>query len=299
MMAVQYGMVSRTQAFSAGMTQHQIRARVRTGKWVRTVPGVYQNAAVPYTPHAGLLAACMAYDALASHRSAAALLGIDGYRLDRVEITVASTGVRRIPRVRLHHSTQMDLTRPVIRDKIRCTGPARTVLDLASVVPRKQLDRTINAVLRAKQLRLSDLWAVLASHTKPGRNGCTALRSALEARCTEGGIPLSDWSRMAADLLVDARLPRPVFEYQIIDKDDSLVAQVDLAYPDERLAIELDSVRWHLNVESFVEDPRRRNATQLAGWTVLSFTWDDYAKHPNDLCAAVARALHQRATRAT
>ena len=100
---------------------------------------------------------------------------------------------------------------------------------------------------------------------------------------------------MVADLLVDARLPRPVFEHRIVGEDGSLIAQVDLAYPAERLAIELDSVRWHLNVKSFVEDPRRRNATQLAGWTVLSFTWDDYAKRPNALCAAVARALRQRA----
>ena len=294
LMSHQHGLVSRAEALAAGMTQHQIRGRVRTGRWVRATPGVYRSAAVAPTPRSRLLAACMAYDALASHRSAAALLAIDGYRLDRVEVVVATGRVRRVPGVRLHYSSQMDLARTVVRDGIPCTDPARTILDLAGVVNRQRLDATIDAVLRDGMLRLRDLWAVLASHARPGRNGSAALRAALEARTVGGGVPLSDWSRMVADLLEESGLRRPLFEHRIEDESNSLVAQVDLAYPAERLAIELDSVKWHFNLKSFKEDPRRRNATMLAGWTVLTFTWDDYAKRPDALCAAVATALRQR-----
>ena len=189
----------------------------------------------------------------------------------------------------------MDRARLVVRDGIPCTDPARTVLDLAGVVSPKRLDGTIDAVLRDGLLRLRDLRAVLASHARPGRNGTAALRAALEARAVEGGVPLSDWSRMVADLLEGYGLRRPRFEHRIEDDDGSLVAQVDLAYPAERLAIELDSVKWHFNLKSFKEDPRRRNASMLAGWTVLTFTWDDYAKRPDALCAAVAAALGRRA----
>ena len=80
------------------------------------------------------------------------------------------------------------------------------------------MQQAVDAARRAKQLRLNDLWAVLASHAKPGRNGCPALRPALEARSTDSGVPLSDWSRTTADLLTTARLPRPVLEYQITGK---------------------------------------------------------------------------------
>ena len=277
------------------MTQHQIRGRVRTGRWTQAATGVYRSAAMPSTAQSRLLAACMAYDALASHRSAAALLGIDGYRLDRVEVSVAAGRVRRIPGAQLHHSSQIDLAQSVVRDGIPCTGAARTVLDLAGVVSRKRLDGTIDAVLRGGLLRLSDLWAVLASHARPGRNGTAALRAALEARTGENGVPLSDWSRMVADLLEESGLPRPLFEHRVEDESGSLVAQVDLAYPAERVAIELDSVKWHFNLESFTKDPRRRNATMLTGWTVLTFTWADYARSRDALCATVAAALRQRA----
>lgn len=290
-MSDQHGLVSRAQALGAGMQKHQVDDRVRGGVWVRAAHGVYRHAAVPSTPHSMLLAPCLAHGALASHRSAAAVHGIDGYQLDRVELVVATGRVKRIPGARLHHSTQMDLARPVVRNGIPTTGLPRTVLDLAGEVGRERLERTIDALLRDKRVRLSDLRAVLAFHARPGRNGCAALRADLEARSGDGVVPLSDWSRMVADRLAEAGLPRPVFEHRVMDGDGSLVAQVDLAYPAARLAIELDSVRWHLNRKSFMADPRRRNELSLVGWTVLTFTWEDYANRPESLCATVARKL--------
>ena len=153
-MASQHGLATREQALAAGMTEHQIEERLRSARWVRAARGVYRHAAVPSTPESRLLAVCMAYGALASHRSAAALQGIDGYELDRVEVVVAKGRVRRIPGARLHHSTQMHLARPVERNGIPCTRLDRTVLDLAGSVSRAVLDRTIDAVLRDGLLRL-------------------------------------------------------------------------------------------------------------------------------------------------
>ena len=293
LMETQYGLVTREQVLDAGMTEHQIGERLRSAHWVRAARGVYRHAAVPSTPESRLLAPCLAYNAVASHRSAAALHGIDGYELDRVEVVVAKGRVRRIRGARLHHSTQMHLTRPVERRGIPCTRLDRTVLDLAGSVSRGTLDRTIDAVLRNGLLRLSDLWQVLVSHSKPGRTGCVALRNALLARSGEGGVPLSDWSRMVADLLESSGLSRPVFEHRVEDCDGEFVAQVDLAYPSVRLAIELDSVGWHFNLKSFVDDPRRRNALFVAGWNALTFTWDDYINRPDHLCSTVSQACKQ------
>ena len=81
------------------------------------------------------------------------------------------------------------------------------------------------------------------------------------------------------------------WSHRVRGNDGSFVAQVDLAYPGHRVAVELDSARWHDNRESFVHDRRRRNEITLAGWTVLNFTWSDYVDHPAALCEAVAGAL--------
>ena len=270
------------------MTDMQIKRRLRTGRWVSAGRGVYRHAASPATPLSRLLAGCIACDALASHRSAAALQSIDGYELDRVELLVPWGRKPVIKGARVHRTTQMALAKPVVRNGIPCTGLDRTVLDLATVVSRERLVHTIDAVLRRGLLRPSDCYAVLVSHSRQGRTGCCAFREALDERCGDDPVPLSAWSRMVSDLLVDAGLDRPAMEYRIHDRG-ILVAQVDLAYPSHRLAIELDSKRWHLNSESFVRDPRRRNALTVAGWTVLSFTWSDYTQRPGQLCATVAK----------
>ena len=287
----QYGLISRHQAFDAGMTRHQIQRQLDARRWRSAAPGVYHNTAVPETPHSRLLAACIAHGGLASHRAAAALHGIDGFRLAQPEIVVAPGRGRSAAGVRLHRSTQMDLARPVPRGGIPCTGLPRTMLDLASVVNRQRLERALDCVLRQERLTYEDLYEVVVSHSRQGRNGLTRLRAVLDDRCRDGPVPLSDWSRWVSDLLAESGLGRPALEYRVHDAAGGLLAQVDLAYPGRRLAIELDSVRWHHNRESFVSDRRRRNKLQAAGWDVLNFTWEDYADRSAELCAVVAKAF--------
>ena len=286
----QHGVITRSQALEAGMTPKQIANRLSTGCWTHEARGLYRHTAAPSTPLSKLLAACMAHEGIASHRSAAALHVIDGFKLGHIELTVPRGKRPSMSGVVLHQSNQMSLATPTERRGVPCTRPARTVLDLAAVVSRKRLDRTIDAVLRDGLLRPSDLYRVLALHARRGRNGCQSFRAALEERLGNDPVPLSEWSRMVEDLLVDSGLARPRLEFRVCDSDGELLAQVDLAYPGRRVAIELDSVRYHLNRESFVADPRRRNRLALAGWTVLSFTWDDYANYPGALCEAVAAA---------
>ena len=184
----------------------------------------------------------------------------------------------------------MHLARPVVRDGIPCTSVARTVIDLAAVVDREHLERVVDAVVRDKKLRYRDLYRVLDAHARPGRDGAGRLRVVLDARCVDDRVPLSEWSRWVRDLLIEAGLGRAALEYRVRDGAGHLLAQVDLAFPDRRLAIELDSVRWHHNRESFVKDRRRRNQLLAAGWDVLNFTWEDYATRPAELCAVVAKA---------
>ena len=290
-MRQQHGLISRRQARKIGMTDDQITWRSKTGRWVRAGKGVYRHATAPETPLSRLLAACLACNGVASHRSAAALHGIDGYRLDRLEAVVPWKRKPIIKGVELHRTTQMPLTKPVTRDGIPCTWIGRTVLDVAAVVSPEQLDHTIDAVLRQGLLRLSDLFTVLVTHSRQGRTGCGPLREALAERWGDSTVPLSAWSRMVLDLLVDYGLARPTMEYRIVDPSGEFLAQVDLAYPRHRVAIELDSKQWHLNSVSFERDPRRRNALTVFGWTVLTFTWSDYVDRPGQLCATVAGVL--------
>ena len=130
----------------------------------------------------------------------------------------------------------------------------------------------IDAVLRDGLLRPVRPVRVCTRRT-PGEvvKGASALRAVLDDRLGDDPVPLSEWSRMVEDLLAGSGLSAsPPRVPDLRPTPGALLAQVDLAYPAHRVAIELDSVRYHLNRESFISDPRRRNRLTVAGWKVLS-----------------------------
>ena len=55
---------------------------------------------------------------------------------------------------------------------------------------------------------------------------------------------------------------------------------VDFAFPDIKLAVEIDGFGWHRDIQAFQHDRRRRNALVTSGWTVLNFTWADLLERP-------------------
>lgn len=288
----QHGVITRQQALDLGVTRKQIEVRIRRGEWRPVGRGVYRHAAVPPTWRGDAMSACARFDAVASHRTAGVLHKVDALRLWGIEVSVDHR--RRRPQmdgVTVHETTQWDRRDVVEIDGIPTTGLARTVLDIAAVVGPRQLNAVVDELIRTKRLTLQDLREVLDRHSRRGRTGCGHLRALLDERVGEKTMPLSTWSRDVARLLVDQGLPEPVLEHRILSGAGFFLGQVDLAYPDAKLAIELDSVRWHLNRESFERDPARRNGLTVAGWTVLNFTWQQYREKPTLLCSLVGRAL--------
>lgn len=56
--------------------------------------------------------------------------------------------------------------------------------------------------------------------------------------------------------------------------------RIDLAFPERRVAVEVDGWAWHVDVERFRTDRRKGNAITRAGWDLLRFTWHDLDGDP-------------------
>lgn len=292
-----HGVVTTADALRLHSSPHQLRRATERGELVHEHRGVYRVAGAPRTWEQRLLIAVRAggEGALASHRSAAALWGLDGAHQGRPEIVTPrhlrswADGLGRC-----HESKDLRLAEPAERFAIPCTGLCRTLIDLGAVLRDPEpLQAAIDDAVRRHLCSWDDLLHTLARHSRKGRRGAGPLRAILE-ECYGTKVPDSRFNRLVERLIVDAGLLAPVVEHEVRDGNGRLLARVDLAYPHLKIAIELDSRRHHMGATAFESDRPRQNSLELHGWIVLRYTWQAYIHRPHQLLAEVAAAIQAR-----
>jgi hypothetical protein len=289
----QHGLITMAQAVDGGLSRATVARRVTSGLWVRKAAGLYRHAAVADSWHAGVLGPCLQLGAIASHRSAAFLWELDGIRRGRAEVVVSRSCRSSVVGARVHRSVQFDAIGPVTRRGIPTTPIERTLIDLAGVVGWGKFEAAIDDALRRELTGWPDLLATYRALGRRGRNGSAGLRRVLDERFGDDHVPRSAWSRWVSALLVDAGLPEPRLEYPVHRVDGTLIGHVDLAFPAQRLAVELQSVRYHLNRPSFESDAVRAADLAAAGWTWLPLTWRRHRESSAAVVATVRATLHR------
>ncbi len=74
----------------------------------------------------------------------------------------------------------------------------------------------------------------------------------------------------------------------------NLVARVDFAYPELRIAIEYDSYEHHTGKVALVRDSARRNAVVALGWAPIAATDADLRQGGDHLAQSLRRARNRR-----
>ena len=286
----QHGLVTRAQVIGAGWSASGVRRRVAAGRLVVVRPGVYRLAGVPVTWEQRLLAAVLAAGpgAVASHRSAARLWGLMDD--DAVEVTVLAGRRPRLPEAVVHRSGDLSQDPPVRRSGIPVTSPLRLLVDLGSVVRASVLEDVLDRALERRLVTVAGAERVLDRLAGRGRAGAGALRVVLDERALGADRPDSVLEARMARLLRAADLPTAVFQHDV-RRGGAFVARVDFAYPDVRLAIEVDGWASHSSPRALQSDLARQNALVALGWTVLRFTWPDVVRRPGEVASQVARVL--------
>jgi len=222
-----------------------------------------------------------------SHRSAAALWGlIDDKRTD-VDVTVPSDGTRSRPGIVVHGGATLDTNDRTIRDGIPCTALPRTLLDLAAVVDRRTLRRTID---RAEQLRLFDLTAIhrLLARSR-GRRGAHRLKAAL---ATHAGPTFTRSEAEERFLAVIERhhLPHPEINAWIPLEEGSGYSP-DFLWRAARLIVEIDGRAHHARRSAFEHDRKRDRRLALAGFESRRYAASEVFETPDRVAREVAAFL--------
>jgi very-short-patch-repair endonuclease len=260
----QHGVVKRKQVREAGLSREALRRRVAAGWLVRLHDGVYAVGHTALTSESHLIAAVYASgeDALAGYRAAGKLWGV---LRGSQPIEVTGPRSREVAKGFILHRSRLihDEDRALI-DNIPVTSLARTLVDLADVLPEKQL---ANAVHEAEVMRLFDLKQVQRVLERlPGRRGRHKLQRVLSAYRDVQPFTRSRAERLVLKMCQDHGLPKPRTNTWVD------IHEVDFFWPEAALVLEFDGGAVHRTTKAFYEDRRRDRALAARGIHVVRAT---------------------------
>lgn len=276
--AARRGLVTHADLIGLGLSASAIARRRRTGRLISIHRGVYAvgHTALPALGREQAALLACGPGSVLSHHSAALVWRLLPTHDGPVHLTVQSH--RRAPSgVRVHHTAALPCREMRVREGLRVTAPARTLLDLAAT-DRAAFERALNEALVRRMVSRAELEAAIAGR----RRGVARLRRALE------GGPTATRSALERGLLAlvgRAELPRPQTNVRVGRWE------VDALWPRQRLIVELDGYAGHSTRHAFEADRLRDAEHQAAGYRTIRITHHQLTTRPEAVTARLAMAL--------
>ena len=236
-----------------------------------------------------------------SHLTAAVLLGLwlPSWFLGCRELHLSKP--RALPPVRragvVGHTVLAFDEELMVWDGIRISTPARTWLDLARILPLKDLVAVGDQLVRQPRPDLegrTEPWATLPQlaamlRRHPKLKGIVKARQALELIRPGSDSAPETFLRLE---LTASGLPEPELQLRIVPGDPYSPA-ADLGYRRHRVAVQYDGGH-HLTPEQQSRDNRRDEYFNAAGWRYFKFNSDDLADDFRGAVQRVRGALRPR-----
>ncbi len=270
--------------------------RLRGPKYRRLFPDIYLPRA-PEPPD--LRTWSRAAYLLVEHRggvlagySAALLLGADCAPPRAPAEVIVPGSQRRHPNLFAHRGDVPEADRRQVGGCV-VTTPERTAWDLGRRPDLTEAVVALDALGRRTGCSFERVRA--RRQREPGARDGRRLDRALALADPRADSPMETRLRL---LLVQAGLPPPSVQHELVDEHGFPVAHFDLAYPDELLAIEYDG-RGH-RLREFSDDDRWRDTvTGDFGWHTMRFGPEDVFVSRRRTVTLVRNQLTLRAGAAT
>jgi very-short-patch-repair endonuclease len=285
--AQQHGVVTLRQLYSLGFSDSQVRTRAAAG-WLhslhRAVFAVGRKAVTAEGRWSAAVLAC-GEGALLSHQAAGELWGLRRRREGgEIHVTVPrSGGRRRRAGIVIHRVSALPPEERALHRRIAVTSPARTILDLATQLPPRQLERAIDEAERLGLCSEENLDEIVHAHF--GRPGAGALGALLRKHRPGSTATRNDFEERFLGVCRRYRLPQPEVNVPLLDY------VVDFLWREARLVVEVDGRATHGTRRAFQQDRDRDGRLTVAGYRVVRFTWWDVTRRPSVVADRVRRLL--------
>jgi very-short-patch-repair endonuclease len=279
LVARQAGVVTLAQAVAAGMSAATVQRRVREGRWTRLHPRTYLVGGHRPTPEARVRAAWLWGGPYSVVTGPAAAYW--HRMLDRPPAVIdLSVPAHSSPRPqRGIHLRRRDLFDSDVREHngIRVAAAPFAALETAVGLPDGSafLDRALQ-----KHVRFPAVYRSFCRNM--GRTGSSEAGRLLVAAADRAE---SAAERLLVRLLRDAGIDGWVLSHPLGPY------KIDLAFPAQRLAIEVDGWAWHVDPERFRHDRRKGNYITRCSWDLLRFTWHGLHDQPAESISEISQTL--------
>jgi hypothetical protein len=293
--ARQRGLITREQA-REHLSDRAIGCRLESRAWIGLHPEVFRHSAFPNTYEQRLLGAVLATGpgSAVSHRAALDWHGLRGFASRVIEVSRPTAVDQPLKGIRLHRSSDLGSEWIAAYDGVPVTTPVRTLVDLGAVVRPGVVRWCMEEWLSDRVVTIDALVGALDTLGRRGRSGVGVLRQLLEERVLVDLVPDSRSEVLLVELLQTYGLPEPAFHH-LVEVEGRVIAELDVSYPEHKVAIEVDGYGVHLRSQDvFENDRRRQNDLEILGWAVLRFTRSALRDRPGRVADQVHRMLRAR-----
>lgn len=204
----------------------------------------------------------------ASHRASGRIHRLDGLeQAPELELSNESA-TARLPGVVQHRVKSLPRCDLITIGGIRCTGLARTLVDLGSVAAVDVVERAFDDAMR-RGANPRWLRETAERLRRPGQAGPLVLMSLLDEFERRGTVRGSWFEKLLQLALVHPELAGITIQHRIERPGGTHVATFDLAVPDAKLGIEAHSRRHHFGALAESSDELRDHHASTMGWDVM------------------------------
>lgn len=288
LLARQLGVISSRQASAMGVGKNGVHYRTRPGgPWQRLLPSIYLTTSGQPTWDQLEVAAALYAGPGSVITGVAALRGLD---IDcpparRIDMLIPDNLRRLSTGFVIFHRTRRMPELVTATDVRAYALVPRAVADAVDGLSRLSDARALVAsAVQQRRCKVDQLRQELAN--RRGRE-CALLRRVL-AEIAEGmrSAPECD----LGDLIRPSGLPLPYYNARLY-VNGAFLAQPDAWWPQASVAVEIDSMRWHMLPEHWEQTMLRHRRMSAAGIAVLHISPHQVREQPREVIADIAAAL--------
>lgn len=212
---------------------------------------------------------------------------------DVVEVTGVGTSLPVLWGVTVHRTRALARCDATTVEEIPLTTGARTLIDLGKRLSEAERTALTDDAVCSKAAPRRWLFR-RASALANGRAGAITY-----IRLTRPSAAAEFWSwleRHAAGRMWEFGLPQPQWNYSL-RADGRMLGVVDSFWPQARLPVEWDGLRFHSTPSQRRRDQARDRRMTIAGYPPLRYTWLELVNEPEAVMGQIAEALRARGMR--